>query len=91
MLTRGFPLEGESEQSFHFGNKSYFLLFLFPYLIYILYISTNLGISVSHEPFLVMLEIIPQPVSMRLKERKEKSNSPASNVWEIILLTFVLI
>ena len=46
MLIGGCPLEEASEQSFHLGNKSSFLLFLLHDLVYVWYFSSNPGVSV---------------------------------------------
>ena len=44
-----------------------------------------------HQPLLVMLETSHQPMTTRLKARKEESSPLAIYAWEVTLLTFVLV
>ena len=56
LLIEGCHLEEASEESFHSGNKSSFLIFFLHDLVYVWYFSAKLGISVLHFP-----PYFPQP------------------------------
>ena len=78
LLLGGCPLEEASEQSSHFGNKSYILLLYVPYLVNMWYVSADSGLSVLQ----VVFENFPGPTCCK------KKNLMVAEIW-VHLIAFL--